>query len=77
MMLVVARIPIDAGRHSRISGDCWRKLTRRRSTAEDVGAFGTIQQPVWPDREIGWAGSFRSRVRLRHVRGILQGLLAP
>ena len=76
MMLVVARIPIDAGRHSRISGDCWRKLTDLRG-AQDASPLGTIQQPVKPDTEIRWAESFRSRVRLRHVRGILQGLLAP
>src|SRR6266699_729052 len=75
-VFAVARIPIDAGWLSRISGDCWRELMQRRG-AEDATAYGTLQQPVWPDREIRWAEGFGSRVKLRHVRGILQGRLAP
>ncbi len=62
--------------YDQVSGALWRKLTRRCSTAEDVDVLGTIQRPVWPDMEIRWAEGYGSRVRLRHVRGILQGRLA-
>jgi len=32
--------------YDQISGALWRKLARRRSTAEDVDVPGTIQRPV-------------------------------
>src|SRR5207237_5303026 len=63
-VLSVARIPIDAWRHSRISGDCWRKPARRRSTAEYVDALGTIQQPAYARNEIRWAGTFDCPAKL-------------
>jgi len=72
---VAALIPTDAGRPSRISGDC-RRQSADAMSAEDARPRGTIRQPVSPDRESRRAGSLSSRVKPRNVRETLQGRLA-